>query len=117
MSVVPNPAMPEPPRLALLLHSDLDFLAENCVKAVVYASAQLAEFFHPAAVLAAYIIACSHKLTEQSDIVPCEEEHYREGEEVSRRPPEAYHCPKKDYRQDEAERDRYECADCHIERT
>ena len=83
-------------------------LFDQIVKAVEDALAQLADFLDLLAVLPQSEITCSQELHKESHIVPCKKEHEREGHEIAEGPPEAGKHPKKDYRNEKADRDRHE---------
>ena len=71
---------------------------------------QLSQLPYPLPVLRRDEITCADELHEESHIVPCKQEHEREGHEISQGPPESYKYPEDCCRNEQRQRYRYQCA-------
>ena len=60
---------------------------------------------------------CTEELHKEPHVVPCKEEHEREGHEISQRPPETDKNPKEGRRDEHTQRDCDQCTDRKAEST
>ena len=92
------------------------FLFEKVVQSVVDAGAEVAQLVDFVAVAALHISASADKTPEETHIVPRQDKHKWEGNQIAQCPPYICKARQKYEWQDKADRYRYKYAYTHIER-